>query len=454
MVRIMKVILIWSRFLVFGLAFLLVGCGGEKSADGLYVATTDDNVDLKMRRYRPTEKHGYSNGTPILLFPSIVLNINEFDVHTPSWAKNYRYRLPWGAPAWAKNDTTIKKDNLKYFSMAHYLYLRGYDVWMANYRGVGRDEFASEHGNSNTNLDVWCSLDYPAAVDKVRAVTNKKPVIGGHSTGGLCAYLYLQGITMDADVVAQGDYLPHVTASEELAIQRNENVAGYLGIDPAGTPILAYEWLLDSPFIFGILGSDVLLDLDEIMPTVMSLVHPDLLSGILNVAWGVIGTLADRFPDFLPHWADVFGALDFWSVDNMDKYVEDYTARIGVSSFYMGGFAQYADWGINGTYREHWQNGEENVDLVDPPASYQGDGYYNFQDNMAWITAPSFSVFSESDALVSTDVMVERLYGGKTYHSKDAWMEVPNTGHVDIVYGDQAPTVSFPAIADWLDELE
>src|SRR5690606_31210443 len=125
---------------------------------------------------------------------------------------SYHYKLPADAPAWAMNDPVIQQDNLKYHSLSHYLYLRGYDVWTANYRGVGRGHFASDHGTFNTNLDVWCALDYPAAVDKVRSVTGKKPVIGGHSTGGLCAYLYLQGITMDAAILAQGQYVPHITS--------------------------------------------------------------------------------------------------------------------------------------------------------------------------------------------------------------------------------------------------
>lgn len=440
-------------FFIFVFLVFFAGCGAEEKPDGLYTATTADDVDLKIRRYRPTSQHEFSNGMPVLLFPSIVLNFNEFDVHTPSWARNYRYKLPADAPDWAVNDPVIRADNLKYYSLAHYLYLRGYDVWMANFRGVGRGEYASEHGKGNTNLDVWCALDYPAAVDKVISITHKKPVIGGHSTGALCAYLYLQGISLDADIVKQGDFIPHITASQTLANQRNEIVAGFLGIDPAGSPILAYEWLLDNPVVFSILGKDVLLDLDEVMPTIMSVVHPDILSGALTVIWGTIGRLADNFPKFLPHWADLFGALDFWSVGNMNKYVEDYTVRLCVSSFYMGGFAQYADWGINGAFREHWQNGSENRRLNNPPNPSSTDGYYHYHDNMVWMKVPAFSVFSESDALVSTDVMIDTIFSRKTYNIKDAWIEIPNTGHVDIVNGEQSPGMTFPAIADWLDNL-
>ena len=156
---------------VFLLALVLSACGGGTAGvEGLYVAKTEDGLNIKMRRYRPSSSHSYHRSQPILLFPGIVNNLNQFDVRSPLWLNSYNYRLPADAPAWAVNDPTIQKDNLKLFSLAHYLYLRGYDVWMANFRGTGRSDFKSDDGNPNTTLDVWCALDYPAAVDKVRAV--------------------------------------------------------------------------------------------------------------------------------------------------------------------------------------------------------------------------------------------------------------------------------------------
>ncbi|HAG96763.1 MAG: hypothetical protein CMK83_23885 [Pseudomonadales bacterium] len=448
----MKLIKPLGSALLMCVAIVLTGCGGG-GVEGLYNTTTADGVKIGMKRYRPSPSHNYSNGTPILLANGITLNNHQWDTFTPPYLNSYKFELPDDAPAWAKNDPIIQEDNMKYFSTAHYLYLRGYDVWMMNYRGVGRDDYASEEGNGNTDLDVWCALDFPAAVDKVRAVTGKKPVIGGHSTGGLCAYLYLQGVTMDAATVAAGEYLPHVTSSAALAAERNANTLAFVGIDPAGSPILAYEWLIDNALIFDLLALEVLIDLDAVMPWVMSLFPPVITSGAIDLVFITIGNLADAFPNYLPAWADLFGALDFWSVVNMDPYVEDFTGRIAFSSFYLGGIAQYADWGINGEFREHWQNGQENANLVVPPNRAPGDGYYYFNDYMSRMTVPAFSVFSASSGLVDTATMVDTIYNGKTYNSKDAWIEVPNSGHIDVVNGNQAPTVSFPAIADWLDSL-
>ncbi|MCG8312078.1 MAG: lysophospholipase [Pseudomonadales bacterium] len=434
------------------LSALLGGCGGE--VEGLHVATTDDGLDIKMKRYRPNPNKNFNNGTPILLFPGITLNFNQFDVHTPQGERRYDFEVPSSAPAFIRRDRTIRNDPMKYFSMAHYLYLQGYDVWMANYRGVGRGDFKSDRGKRNTNLDVWCALDYPAAVDKVIEVTGKKPVIGGHSTGGLCAYLYLQGYYMDPAEVADNDLvLPHAEASPFLAVERNAKVAGFLGLDPAGTPILAFEFLLDNPLIFGILGSDIYVDLDTVLPAVIPLLPNNIVSGVIDAFFDVIGFFADITPGWFPQWADVFGALDFWSTEDMNKYVEHFHAVEAFSSFYLGGFSQYADWGINGVFREHWQNGEGNRLIAIPPDPEMGDGYYYFEDNMDRMTVPAFSVFSDSSGLVDTDTMVEILYNGKTFHPHDEWIEVPNTGHIDVVNGDKAPVIAFPAIVEWLDNL-
>jgi len=55
------------------------------------------------------------------------------------------------------------------------------------------------------------------AIDKVIEITNKKPIIGGHSTGGLVGYGYLQGTYFDT---ATG----HVRNSIELAKERNKKL--------------------------------------------------------------------------------------------------------------------------------------------------------------------------------------------------------------------------------------
>ena len=451
----MMVIRYFAGMCAMLLALTLVACGGGKAGvEGLYVTKTEDDLDIKMRRYRPTPNHSYHKTQPILLFPGIVNNLNQFDVRSPLWLNSYNYRLPENAPEWAVNDPTIQKDNLKLFSLAHYLYLRGYDVWMANFRGTGRGDFKSDDGNPNTTLDVWCALDYPAAVDKVRAVTGKKPVIGGFSTGGMCGYQYLQGITMDARIVKAGDYLPHVKSDVTLAAQRNNQVAGFLGLDPAGAPDFAYNFLVDNAIGWDLLALEVKMDLDAVLPVVLSLIPPVIVAGATDLIFKTISNMADAFPVLLPNWMDLFGAIEIWNTANTNGYVEDFTVRLALSGFYVGNFAQFADWGLNDfELREHWQNGVENRNRLIAADRQPGDGYYYYNDHMDLMSVPAFAVFSESNGGVNPDRMSTLLFEGKTNHPKDAYIVVPGTSHLDVLMGNTAPVISFPAIANWLDSL-
>ncbi|OUS31143.1 hypothetical protein A9Q99_04835 [Gammaproteobacteria bacterium 45_16_T64] len=446
-----------KRLIFFVLLFDLTGCGGSSPVEGLYTAITADDVEIKIKRYRPDPRENYLNSQPIILFPSLLTNINMFETHTPK-GKEWAYRrmsLPNNIASWAENDEYIADDPMVYYSLAHYLWTQGYDVWMANYRGIGRGDFASEKGNLRTNMDVWAALDVPAVIDKVMDVTGKKPVIGGHSTGGLVTYLYLQGIHMDARAAKKGDYVPHLESSEVLALERNNNIAGFLGLDPAGSPPLAYEALIDSGLVWTVLSQPWYIDLDLVVgDVIMPAVPTTLTSGAISFIFSSISNLADAFPEgLLPGYADVFGALDFWHVENMNRYTEDYIGRLGLSSMYLRTLAQYADWGINGVFREHWMNGEENSHLTVPPDAMEGDGYYYYADYMDRMTVPALSFFSSSSALVNTEVMVELIYNGKTPHPLDQWLEVSGTGHLDVVMSDNTPATMFPRIGQWLSEL-
>ena len=112
-------------------------------------------------------------------------------------------------------------------------------------------------------LDTWATLDAPAAIAKVKSVTGKRMFIGGHSTGGLVAYNYLQGAYMEYGISSASwakkayyqlcyklGYQPHVKGSAALAQTRNADVKGFIGLDPAGVPalpnLLDYTSLLDT----------------------------------------------------------------------------------------------------------------------------------------------------------------------------------------------------------------
>lgn len=122
-----------KRLIFFVLLFDLTGCGGSSPVEGLYTAITADDVEIKIKRYRPDPRENYLNSQPIILFPSLLTNINMFETHTPK-GKEWAYRrmsLPNNAASWAENDEYIADDPMVYYSLAHYLWTQGYDVWMA-----------------------------------------------------------------------------------------------------------------------------------------------------------------------------------------------------------------------------------------------------------------------------------------------------------------------------------
>lgn len=182
------------------------------NVQGIYSATADDGGTIYLYRYAPhtTETPEFrTQGTPVVIFTGIMVNMNQFLSCTPPDMKeayaNVDVPPVSGAPAWILNaegtdyETSIKADKMRYYSLAHYLWLQGYDPWLINYRDTGRAPIHSTGSNDRSlnTLDTWAALDVPAAIDKVKALTGKRMFIGGHSTGGLVAYAYLQGVYLD-----------------------------------------------------------------------------------------------------------------------------------------------------------------------------------------------------------------------------------------------------------------
>ncbi|MCP4133461.1 MAG: alpha/beta hydrolase [bacterium] len=447
----------FSSFLLIILFILIFGIASF-AEDGLYTAVTSDGVTLKLKRYRPGPASAYNEGRqPILLFPGIGANINELNCHTPEERKeDYAdMTLPEPIADWAAGDIHIQEDPMKYYNLTHYLWLKGYDVWLANYRGIGRGEFKSDKGSKYTNLDIWIIIDGTACIDRVIEITGQSPVIGGHSTGGLMAYAYLQGVYFTEEVTLDDTYIPKVASDPVLAAERNGSIKGYIGIDPAGVPPMPgviHDLLnLYTPWL--ILGTPMHMDLDTIVGDVLS---PMLsTSGVICLADMVYGTMGklDELGQDYPYW-NIAGAFNNFEVANTHPYVEDFYARYALSSMYSRAFSQYCDWTFRDCAREHWKNGEENKYQIKPPAADRENGdMYCYDLNMYKMTVPAICIFSENPSLVDTQRMVKDLMEGKTAHEYDEWYEIPNTGHVDVPVGYDAPNVVYPRIGAWLDKV-
>ncbi len=428
--------------------------------DGLFSTVTDDNVTLKMRRYRPTPDADFNNGRqPVLIMPGLFNSLNEFITYTPADREIYYDDMELDQPIaeWAIGDEYIEDDPMRYFSLAHYLWLKGYDPWFANYRGIGRGEFKSDIGSVLTNLDVWSALDVPAFVNRIYEETEKYPVIGGHSTGGLVAYCYLQGIYFDVEEMGD-EYIPHIKSDPELAKLRNSQIKGFIGIDPASVfPMSSVlKNLLNNNYLWSIYSTPFYIDVDYIMGTVVSALveesDPIILS--TQIVIGAISALHDYYPEYLPAEYNFFMYLDCWRIEKTHPYVVDFIARHSVSSSYMRVISQYFDALIYNHLREHYMNGEENKDRMIGPEPDPGvDGYYNYGDNMHLMSVPAYLLLSDNDSLVGKEQAVDFILNGKTANENDDWFVVPGSAHVELSFGYDASTISFPKIGEWLNKV-
>ncbi len=466
-----------KRYLVILAAIMSVWYLPQAHAQGEhYTAITQDGVALEMLRYHPPalpdgqEPPVNSAGEPVLLFSGIVCNMNEFLVHTPpERAAEYAgFELDEPLPAWAADDPFIAEDPLRLYNLAHYLWLKGYDPWFANYRGTGRGEYQSGKGGLLTTLDIWAALDVPACIEIVRGITGKDPFIGGHSTGGLVSYAYLQGVTLDVAELGQ-DGLPHIFADPLLSVERNRSIKGFIGIDPAGIPPMpAY---LNQDLLWSLLWIPAYIDLDTLIGETLNTHLPDKEPIILGVdlLMELIFGLDDLYALFgeqLPEIMNIFGYLTFWNTRNMPPLVEDYFARYAASSCYLRALSQYYDFGMHQVVREHWTNGEENrTRLVGPAPAPKTDGYYYYTlpwpyendspaNNMRRMRVPAVVVLSYTDSLVQATQIIRDVMEAKTPHELDDEPHlIPNTGHVDVVCGSNAPYLTFEYIGSWLDEV-
>lgn len=399
-----------------------------------YRVTTQDGVSLALRRYRPGPGAGFEeDGQPVILMPGMLGNFNYFDIRTPP-GESYCVELPDGAQV----DEYIENDPMKYYSMAHFLWSEGYDVWLANYRGEGRAPYRSE-GATGYSIDDVGIYDMPAIISKVYEVTGEHPVWIGHSMGSTMAYIYLEGAEY-----GEGKN-PHVVSDKGLVAERNgtkwgpQSLKGFVDMDgpmiPMGgsLPDLAIVWLaLYAPWY---------IELRPLLATVGEYGAP--VVGLANtVSWYIYKSLG------MPNLS-LLNTLYTINASNMDSEVLKYGAEYCLDGVSTRALAQYADAVAHKAFREDYLNGGFNLMAPDPRS---GDGYFYYTDNLGLISLPAL-VLADSTEDITSPEDIENFYHGKTSTDLDEFFEVPNTAHIDLVMGLNGPTVTFPAIAEWLDKL-
>jgi hypothetical protein len=410
----------------------------------IYNAETDDGITIKVLRYHPPNE-GFNNGAePVLLFPGLCVNINQFLTRTtPEIEDRYgNIELPADLADWAQGDENIQEDPMLYYSYAYYLWSQGYDPWFANYRGIGYGEMRSEDPGNKVSLDDFALHDVEAAVEKVYDVTGNHPYIGGHSTGGLTSLMYLQGSEYRWD--------GHVRSRDHLVDERNgvsngeQTVQGFIGLDPAWIP--GVTELVDNYFFWLLARVDVTIDLRDIIDTLMDDIPlgDDVIAYLLNL-------ITDEFGDNI---AEVFSYLLNLDTSNMSDEQMYYFVSYAVDSLYLRTLAHYLDFIAHDTVRECYKNGWFNEWITRPPAPGGWfDSYYYYIDNTNKMSVPSiiFLANEENDFsdLVDGETVERDVHNGKTRTSNDElyWLD---GAHIDMPIGLRAPTQLFPKLGDWL----
>jgi pimeloyl-ACP methyl ester carboxylesterase len=343
---------------------------------------TQDGAVLKLKRYvRPAAR-------PIILVHGYLGNGYEFD-------------LPH-----------------KGHNLALYLAERGYDVWIPNLRGCGREPYRSQVRDWRFSMDELAAFDLSAITDGVRAATGKLPVWIGHSMGGSLLYMYLQGVRVEK--VPSGS---RVTVDPELSARRNRSILGAVSIaGPPGFHGRGRGWLtkLSRSPNFPVYARWLMNRLrsrarvaprfpDRLGPFVSR--HPH--AGLFLAMHGPISNYLYNAKNVDP---DVGYSLLKWASDNVSNRVSAQLAGM----------------------------------LLGDLMSY--DGEYNYTRNMEKIAAPLLFITGTND-FVGPDNIKE--LGFDRVSSQIKRFELfDHYGHTDLLMGKQVEREVFPVIAGWLEELE
>lgn len=403
-----------------------------------YTTTTQDGVQLVIKRYRPDSTAAFREGEevqPIILMPGILCNNNTYDIRTPE-GENYNEQLPANLAEWAQGDPYIQADPMRYHSLAHYLWLQGYDVWMPNYRAEGRGEYQSG-GYGGYSLDDLGIYDCPAVVEKVFDVTGKHPIWVGHSMGSSMAYMYFEGARYGTGLN------PHVVLDQALADERNggngrQSVKAFIDIDGPMIPFSGAA--LDNPITWLALYWGWYLDLRFFTPLAPLFASP--LSFICSLSWRIARLFG--LPDLGP-----LNLVLTINPENMTPNLISFMIKYMIDGSSTRVMAQYLDASAHGVFREDYTNGTW---AIIPPNPADGDGYTAYSKNLTMIKLPSLVLADDRRDITNPDD-IKNFYLGKTRNGLDTFLRVPVAAHMDLVCGNNTATITFPTIGDWLKQL-
>lgn len=414
-----------------------------ETEEELHIVTTADGVKLVIKHYLPEEGASYNTGAqPVILMPGLLCNNNFYEVRTPNGASYNGVKLPDDLPEWAEGDPYIEADPMKFYSLAYYLWDQGYDVWTANYRGEGRDEMRCG-GAGPFAIDELGANDMPAIVTKVRELTGQKPVWVGHSMGSTMAYMFLQGARFTDPTNTQSK----IVSDPDLVAERNDGegpqaLKALVDLDGPVIPGGSIASFL-RPLVFMLLGAPIYLDLRPLTANFGYLASSPMLAlqSLLAAVSGMLGLIPGM---------DIFNIVRLINPKNISGCVSNFFFQFGVDGVSARVLTHFADAITYRKLREDWHNAPKWGTV--PPAPKAGDGYYYYSDNLAKISLPAL-VIADATKDITNPTDIKSFYDKKTRDDMDRYYVIPNTAHVDLVIGLNAPLELFPKIGEWLGSL-
>jgi pimeloyl-ACP methyl ester carboxylesterase len=353
----------------------------------LFEVTTEDGVTLRGKHY------AREGGTPVILMAGFAGNGFNYDL--------------------AHEDC----------NMALFLARRGYDVWVANFRGTGRVPFKSDRKDSPHPIEDLAVYDAPALAAEVARRTGRKPVLVGHSMGGVICYGFLQGLNY-----SDGPGGPVLEPDAELSKERNEQVAAVVSV--AGPTCFKWPfgsrnyWMLGSPPVRMMLRALRPLVAWTGSRTPHVPIEP-LINGLFKVA---------------PRLGQILLKLALFNFLN----IRNTTPETFVEAIMSGG----SDVSFTQLYQLIDAVIEQDFTGM-TAAGGAGAAPHNFTERVDMISAPILFVAAENDAVDYRTLYHEGFM--KVSSEKKDYRCFLGFGHLDLLLGVEARNTVFPYVADWIE---
>lgn len=310
-------------------------------------------------------------------------------------------------------------------NFALYLARGGYDVWVCNFRGTGREPYKSDGGDYSHFIQDLGIYDLPALIGAVTAETGKKPVVMGHSMGGVVCYGYLQGV----------EYIEEngrkcLRPREDLVRERNDSIAAVVSL--AGPA--SFYWPRDSRYYWLLAAPPSRVVVRALRAALVGVCRRKSQVPIESS----IVKLIERAPG-IAYVLISIGYYFFMNLKNINREMLMESAISGMSDVSFHQLYQLVNAVITGDLIGSCELGTDTA------------AGHNITANMDLISAPILFVAAELDA-VRPDILYrdgfERVSSEtREYRSFDGY------GHIDLLQGIDAGEQVFPYVADWLDRV-